>query len=58
MYGYGYYGWGMDPTVLLLVIGMLLSLVASAKLHSYVCLFIKRFGIIPGSLARKLHRGS
>lgn len=34
MYGYGYYGWGMDPTILLLVIGMLLSLAASAKLRS------------------------
>lgn len=31
MYGYGYYGYGMDPTVLLLVIGMILSLAASAK---------------------------
>ena len=37
MYGYGYYGWGMDPTVLLLVIGMLLSLAASAKLQQYLC---------------------
>ena len=54
MYGYGYYGWGMDPTVLLLVIGMLLSLVASAKLHSTFAVYKK----IPGSLARKLHRGS
>lgn len=34
MYGYGYYGYGMDPTVLLLVIGMILSLAASAKLKS------------------------
>lgn len=57
MYGYGYYGWGMDPTVLLLVIGMLLSLVASAKLHSTFAVY-KKIGIIPGSLARKLHRGS
>ncbi|EJW98050.1 secreted protein, partial [gut metagenome] len=32
MYRYGY--WGMDPTYLLLVIGMLLSLAASAKLRS------------------------
>ena len=41
MYGYGYYGWGMDPTVLLLVIGMLLSLVASAKLHSTFAVYKK-----------------
>lgn len=37
MYGYGYYGWGMDPTVLLLVIGMLLSLVAIRETAQYVC---------------------
>ena len=41
MYGYGYYGWGMDPTVLLLVIGMLLSLAASAKLHSTFAVYRK-----------------
>lgn len=33
-YGYGYGFYGFDPTYILLVIGMLLSLVASAKLKS------------------------
>ena len=41
MYGYGYYGWGMDPTILLLVIGMLLSLAASAKLRSTFAVYKK-----------------
>ena len=31
---YGYYGWGFDPTYLLLILGMILSLAASAKLKS------------------------
>ncbi len=37
MYGYGYYGWGMDPTILLLVIGMLLSLGCIRETAQYVC---------------------
>lgn len=41
MYGYGYYGYGMDPTVLLLVIGMILSLAASAKLKSTFAVYKK-----------------
>lgn len=57
MYGYGYYGWGMDPTILLLVIGMLLSLAASAKLRSTLQ-SIKRYGVILASPVRKLHRES
>ena len=57
MYGYGYYGWGMDPTILLLVIGMLLSLAASAKLRSTFAVY-KKVGVIQVSPVRKLHRGS
>ena len=55
MYGYGYYGYGMDPTVLLLVIGMILSLAASAKLKSTFAVY-KR-GIIPGLPVRRQHSG-
>lgn len=57
MYGYGYYGWGMDPTILLLVIGMLLSLAASAKLRSTFAVY-KRSGVILASPVRKLRRES
>ena len=55
MYGYGYYGWGMDPTILLLVIGMLLSLAASAKLRSTFAVYKKvrsHSGITGGDLRR------
>ena len=41
MYGYGYYGYGLDPTVILLVIGMILSLAASAKLKSTFAVYRK-----------------
>nr|WP_294677515.1 zinc metallopeptidase [uncultured Blautia sp.] len=41
MYGYGYYGWGWDPTMILLVIGMLLALGASARLKSTVATYQK-----------------
>lgn len=43
MYGYGYpYGfWGIDPTYFLLIIGMLLSLAASARLKSTFSVYKK-----------------
>lgn len=34
MYGYGYYGMGFDPTYLLVIIGLVLSMAASAKVNS------------------------
>ena len=61
MYGYGYYGWGMDPTVLLLVIGMLLSLVASAKLHSTFAVYKKirnHSGITGAEAAQRILRAA
>ncbi len=33
-YGRGYYGWGFDPTYLLAVLGLLLTVLASAKVKS------------------------
>lgn len=39
MYGYGYYGF--DPTYFLLIIGMLISLAASAKLKSTFSVYKK-----------------
>ena len=61
MYGYGYYGWGMDPTVLLLVIGMLLSLAASAKLHSTFAVYRKvrnHSGITGAEAAQRILRAA
>ena len=61
MYGYGYYGWGMDPTVLLRVIGMLLSLVASAKLHSTFAVYKKirnHSGITGAEAAQRILRAA
>ena len=61
MYGYGYYGWGMDPTVLLLVIGMLLSLAASAKLHSSFAVYRKvrnHSGITGAEAAQRILRAA
>ena len=61
MYGYGYYGWGMDPTVLLLVIGLLLSLVASAKLHSTFAVYKKirnHSGITGAEAAQRILRAA
>lgn len=34
MYGYGYYGMGLDPTYLLVIIGLVISMAASAKVNS------------------------
>ena len=61
MYGYGYYGWGMDPTVLLLVIGMLLSLAASAKLKSTFAVYRKvrnHSGITGAEAAQRILRAA
>lgn len=41
MYGYGYGFWGFDPTYLLLVVGMVLSLIASARLKSTFAVYKK-----------------
>lgn len=41
MYGYRYGFWGFDPTYLLLVIGMLLSMAASARLKSTFSIYRK-----------------
>ena len=58
MYGYGYYGWGMDPTILLLVIGMLLSLAASAKLRSTFAVYkkVRSHSGITGAEAAQTYR--
>lgn len=38
MYGYGYpYGFYVDPTYVLLIIGMVLALAASGKMKSHFC---------------------
>ena len=61
MYGYGYYGWGMDPTILLLVIGMLLSLAASAKLRSTFAVYKKvrsHSGITGAEAAQRILRAA
>ena len=61
MYGYGYYGYGMDPTVLLLVIGMILSLAASAKLKSTFAVYKKvrnHSGITGAEAAQRILRAA
>ena len=61
MYGYGYYGWGMDPTILLLVIGMLLSLAASEKLRSTFAVYKKvrsHSGITGAEAAQRILRAA
>ena len=61
MYGYGYYGYGLDPTVILLVIGMMLSLAASAKLKSTFAVYRKvrnHSGITGAEAAQRILRAA
>ena len=61
MYGYGYYGYGLDPTVILLVIGMILSLAASAKLKSTFAVYRKvrnHSGITGAEAAQRILRAA
>ena len=56
MYGYGYpYGFYVDPTYVLLIIGMVLALAASGKMKSTFA--ISRCAAIPVLQELRLPRG-
>lgn len=61
MYGYGYGYWGFDWTYMLLIIGMLLSLAASAKLKSTFAVYRKvraASGITGAEAAQRILRAA
>lgn len=54
---YGYYGWGLDPTYLLLILGMILSMAASAKLKRTFAVYRNvraRSGLTGAETARRV----
>ena len=57
MYGYGYGYYGFDRTYILLIIGMLLSLAASARLKSTFSI-IGEYGVLPGLPVQKQQKES
>lgn len=61
MFGYHRYYWGFDPTYLLLILGMLLSVAASAKLKSTFSTYKRvqsRCGLTGAEVARRVLRSA
>ena len=61
MFGYHRYYWGFDPTYLLLILGMLLSVAASAKLKSTFATYKRvqsRCGLTGAEVARRVLRSA